>query len=322
MLPRGPDLKICFAHVSYQLGPEFATRGLDISFRHETTLSGLEEGAREADVLCLSGLWRNHILDLAPKLKFIQVSAAGTDQFPKDELRKRGIRLANGRGCNSNAVSDHALALILSHYRKLPEARDNQGKRVWRGMINDPARREDELAGKTIVVVGLGAIGGRIARLARAFDMRVIGIRRNPAEGLGDAHAVHRFDELDRVLPEADVVAIACPLTPETRGLMAAPQFARMKPTAIVVNVARGPCVDEPSLIAALEKGQIAGAGIDVTETEPLPATSPLWSFPNVLVTPHTAGETSRYEINVIDYLIENLNRLWRGETELHNQII
>jgi D-2-hydroxyacid dehydrogenase (NADP+) len=270
----------------------------------------------------ISGLWRNSLLDRAKKLRLIQSIGAGTDQFPRDELARRGIRLASARGVNAQAVAEHAMALILALSRRLPEARDNQTRRVWRGMIGDLAEREDELGGKTLLVVGLGDIGGRLARLAKAFDMRVIGLRRDPARGRGAADAVHGMSELSSRLPAADFVALTCPLTEQTQNIIDAEAFSRMKPSAHLVNVARGRVVDETALIAALAAKRIAGAGIDVTAEEPLAPSSPLWGMSHVLITPHTAGETRRYEDNVIEILRDNLERLWRGDQELRNQVV
>jgi phosphoglycerate dehydrogenase-like enzyme len=133
---------------------------------------------------------------------------------------------------------------------------------------------------------------------------------------------VFPHERLRDLLPEADLVALACPLTPQTEGLIGAPALAAMKPSAFLINVARGRVVDEPALVAALAQKRIAGAAIDCTVEEPLPAASPLWALENVLITPHTAGETRRYEDNVIDLLLDNLDRLWRGETALRNQIV
>ena len=199
-------------------------------------------------MLVISGLWHDGLLDRAPRLRYIQSIGAGTDQFPREALARRGIRLASARGVNARAVAEHAMALILALSRQLPEARDNQARRVWRGMIGDLARREDELGGKTLLIVGLGDIGGRLARLAKAFDMRVIGLRRDPAAGAGAADAVHPMAALGSLLPEADFVALTCPLTPETEKLIDAAALARMKPSAYLVNVARGRVVDEPAL--------------------------------------------------------------------------
>jgi phosphoglycerate dehydrogenase-like enzyme len=206
--------------------------------------------------------------------------------------------------------------------RQLHLARDNQAKRHWRGMISDLQRREDELGGKTLLVVGLGRIGSRLATLARAFGLRVIATKRDAQSGAGAADAVFPHGRLRDLLPEADLVALACPLTPQTEGLIGAPALAAMKPSAFLINVARGRVVDEPALVAALAQKRIAGAAVDCTVEEPLPAASPLWALENVLITPHTAGETRRYEDNVIDLLLDNLDRLWRGETALRNQIV
>ncbi|HEV3395536.1 MAG TPA: NAD(P)-dependent oxidoreductase, partial [Xanthobacteraceae bacterium] len=140
--------------------------------------------------------------------------------------------------------------------------------------------------------------------------------------GAGAADVVVADGRLRELLPQADIVALTCPLTPQTEKLIGEAALAAVKPSAYLVNVARGRVVDEPALIAALTAGRIAGAALDCTVEEPLPEASPLWGFDNVLITPHTAGETRRYEDNVLDLLLENLERLWRGETELKNQIV
>jgi phosphoglycerate dehydrogenase-like enzyme len=321
MIPAPQDLTICFAHLAYQLHEQFSTLGTGIESFAVRDAETLASRIGEADVLVISGLWNNALLDRAGKLKLIQSIGAGTDQFPRDELAKRGIRLASAQGVNMRAVAEHAMALILALARRLPEARDNQARRLWRGMIAEIAGREDELGGKTLLIVGLGQIGGRLAEIAKAFDMRVIGLRRNPAAG-GPADAVLPMSELKALLPEADFVALTCPLTPQTTNLIDAEALGRMKPAAYMVNVARGRVVDEAALVAALQSGQIAGAALDVTVEEPLAASSPLWAMPQVLVTPHTAGETRKYEDNVIAILRDNLDRLWRGETPLRNQIV
>lgn len=322
MLPPSDKLSICFAHVAYRLQERFAALDTGIGSFAVRDPAALEQRVGEADVLVISGLWRDSLLDRAEKLCFIQSIGAGTDQFPREELRRRGIRLASARGVNARAVAEHAMALILSLSRRLPEARDNQAKRIWREMIGDLAAREDEIGGKTLLVVGLGDIGGRLARLAKAFDMRVIGLRRDTAAGRGAADSVHRMDELHKLLPEADFVALTCPLNNETENLIDAEAFARMKPSAYLINVARGRVVDEPALVGALAAGRIAGAGLDVTAEEPLPPRSPLWTMPHVLITPHTAGETRHYEDNVIEILRDNLARLWRGERHLRNEVV
>ncbi len=322
MLPPKDRLTICFAHVAYQMQDRFAARETGIRSFEVRTREALDARIGEADVLVLSMLWRNELAASAPKLRFIQSISAGTDQYSREVLQHHGIRLASARGANERAVAEHAIALILALARKLPEARDNQAKRVWRGMIGELARREDELGGKTLLIIGLGRIGGRLARLAKAFDLCVLGTRRDPSKGKEGADSVHGMAELKALLPQADIVALTCPLTPETEGLIGKEALALMKRSAVLVNVARGRCVDETALIAALGEGRIAGAALDCVTDEPLPAASPLWGMENVLITPHTAGETRRYEENVIDLLLENLDRLWRGETVLKNEVV
>lgn len=322
MLPPRDQLTVCFAHVAYRFGDRFALRNTGINFVEVRDRAGLDAAIGQADVLVCSGLWRNDLPQIAPKLKFVQSASAGTDQYDRDVLKKAGIRLASGQGVNANAVSEHAIALMLALLRRIPEARDNQAKRVWRGMMGDFAKREDEAGGKTAVVVGLGRIGGRIVRLCKALGMNVVGVRQNVAGGAEGADEVHSFRDLKSVLPRADFLILACPLTEETRHLVDAAALALLKPTAQVINVARGRVVDEPAIIAALQGGKIAGAALDVTADEPLPADSPLWAMPNVLITPHTGGETHMYEDNVLDFMMENIARLQRGEAALVNQIV
>ncbi len=252
MIPSKDKLTICFAHVAYRLDDRFKARGSGIDSFEVRDAVSLAARIGEADVLVVSGLWQNQLLERAPKLQYIQSIGAGTDQFSRDELARRDIRLASARGVNYRAVSEHAMALILALARRLPEARDNQAKRHWRGMIGDLAEREDELGGKTLAIVGLGQIGGRLAELAKTFDMRVIGLRRDPSAGAGVADTVRAMGDLAAVLPEADYVALCCPLTPETENLIDSAALRRMKPSSYLINVARGRVVDEVGLVETL----------------------------------------------------------------------
>ena len=314
-------MKISFAHAAYRLGDRFAARQTGIDWFEVRTLDDLKARIAEVDVLMVSGMWKNELIEAAPRLAFIQSISAGTNQFGIDDLRAAGIRLASAQGGNERAVAEHAMALVLAMARQIPEARDNQAARKWRGMVGEIAKREDELGGKTLVIVGMGRIGSRLATLAKAFDMRVIGVRQDPSKGAGVADEVVAEARLLDVLPRADFVALTCPLTPRTENLIDATALAAMKPSAYLVNIARGKVVNEPALIEALGAKRIAGAALDTVWEEPLPATSPLWSLPNVLITPHTAGETRRYEDNILDLLMENLERLWRGDDALKNRI-
>jgi phosphoglycerate dehydrogenase-like enzyme len=322
MLPPKNQLTICFAHAAYQMKATFDAQGAGTGNFEVRDRAALDNRIGQADVLVISGLWHNGLIEAGHRLRFIQSIGSGTDQFDKAALAARGIRLASAAGVNARAVAEHALALILALVRRLPEARDNQARRVWRGMISDLTQREDELGGKTLLVIGLGRIGGRLAQLAKAFDMQVIGFRRDPAAGRGAADTVHALASLPEFLPRADFVALTCPLTDETRGVIDAKALALLPRGACVVNVARGPCVVEADLIAALHDGRIAGAALDCADPEPPADDSPLWGLANVLITPHTAGETRQYEANVIEILRENLDRLWRGETTLRNGVL
>ena len=318
-LPARSETVVLFAHAAYRLGDALARRNTGLKYIEARTPDEFRARIPEAHIVSVSMMWRNDLLDAASRLVFVQSISAGMNQYDVAAFAKAGVRLASAQGVNAQAVAEHAIALTLSITRQLHLARDHQHKKFWRGMIGDPAQREDELAGKTMLIVGLGGIGGKLARIAKAFDMRVIGTRRDPAKGAGGADEVFADTELLKVLPRADIVVLTCPITPATTNLMNAAAFAAMKPGAMLINVARGAVVDEAALVAALQSGKLASAGIDVTVEEPLPAASPLWTMPNVIVTPHTAGETRAYEENVLDILLDNLARLERGETALRN---
>ena len=322
MFPTRDSLTICFAHAAYRMKDRFELRNTGIKCFEVRAYDDLVKRIGEADVVLASGMWKNDLIPHASKLKFIQSISSGLDQYSKELLGAKGIRLASAAGVNARAVAEHAMALILAIARRLPEARDNQHKKTWRGMIGDLAQREDELGGKTLLVVGMGRIGSHLAKLAKAFDMKVVGIRRDPKAGANGADSIHGMGDLVKLVPDADFVALTCALTPETTGLMSAAAFAAMKSSSVFVNVARGKVADEAALIATMKAGKIWAAGLDVTVDEPLPENSPLWTMPNVFITPHTAGETRAYEDNVIDILIENLDRLWRDEKTLRNQVL
>ena len=322
MLPVKSQLKICFAHGAYRMAERFQLRDTGIAHVEARTAEELARQLPDADVLVVSMMWKNELADITGRLKFIQSISAGTDQYDKQLLRERGVRVASAAGVNAQAVAEHAMALILALKRHLHTGRDNQAAQQWRGMISEIGEREDQLGGKTLLVVGLGRIGSRLAQLAKAFDMRVVGIRRDASRGGGGADAVYGHARLHELLGSADIVALTCPLTAETTNLIDAKALSAMKPSAHLINVSRGRVVDEPALVRAMQEKRLAAAGLDVTQVEPLPATSPLWAMPNVLITPHTAGETQRYEDGVIDLLLENLARLWRGEATLENQVV
>ena len=322
VLPDQNQLTIQFAHPAYRMAERFLSRDTGIGHFQTWTDEETRSRAGEADVLVISGLWTDKLLKVAPGLRFIQTISAGYEQFSLDELRSRAIRMANASGVNANAVSHHAMGLVLALARQLHQARDQQHNRHWRPMISDLSHREDDLCGQTMLIIGLGEIGSRLAKLAKAFEMEVLGVKQDVASHDGTADEVYAPDQLETLLGRADFVVLCCPLNRLTREMIDANAFSAMKASAQLVNVARGGCVQEKALAVALTKGQIAGAAIDHFQDEPLGTESPFWTMENLIITPHSAGETRKYEDNVIDILIENIDRLQTGNQELVNQIL
>ncbi|KAA2213372.1 D-2-hydroxyacid dehydrogenase [Teichococcus oryzae] len=318
---KGDAPVLCLAHGAYDLGAALRAQGWSGPAKVYGSKAEMMANLADVEALVISGFWTDDILDHAPNLKLVQSISAGTERYGLEALKARGVHLCSGQGVNVNAVSDHAMALLLSLTRRVNEAVLNQRKHEWRGMISNPAEREAELEGSTMVILGLGGIGGRLARLARAFGMRVIGLKRNRAGANPDGIELRGPEELKALATEADVLALTCPLTPETRGIVSAEVLRAMKPSALLINVARGPVVDEAALAEALRAGQIRGAGLDTFVEEPLDPASPLWDAPNTIITPHSAGETQFYERNVIRLLMQNLAALENG-TKLVNQVV
>ena len=211
---------------------------------------------------------------------------------------------------------------MLGLSRLIHTGRDNQNNNTWRGMVSDLSEREDELIGKTLLIVRMGAAGSRLARFAKAFDMKVLATKRDPSTAEGPADEVGTPDRLAEMVPEADFIALTCPLTPETTNIIDANVLKAMKPSSYLINVARGQCVDEPELLKTLESGGIAGAGLDHFVEDPLGQDSPFWKLRNVIITPHGSRESRHSEDRVLDILDENLGRLWNGQTGLINRIV
>ena len=296
MFPSKQDVTICFAHAAYQMKARFDVRKTGIKSFQVWAYDELQKRVSEADVVVVSGMWKNDLIPAASRLKFIQSISSGMDQYSKEQLAAKKVRLASAAGVNARAVAEHAISLILAVARRLPEARDNQHKKMWRGMIGDLTQREDELGGKTLLVVGMGRIGAHLAKLAKAFNMKVVGIRRDPKQGPNGADSIHGMAELVKLVPQADIVALTCALTPETTGLMSAAAFAAMKPSSMFVNVARGKVADEAALTETMKAGKIWAAALDVTAEEPLPAATPILAIAKFLKNPNTAGGTTAKE--------------------------
>jgi phosphoglycerate dehydrogenase-like enzyme len=248
----------------------------------------------------------------APALRWVHSPAAGVGAMLFPAMKASPTVLSNSRGMNAVAVAEHALMLMLAAVRRLPDAVRAQSARRWAA---DDLSGLPSLRGRTLLIAGLGAIGRELARMASGLGMRVIGTRRETSEAVpAGVAASYGPAQLGELLPLADVVVLAAPLTADTRGMIGAAELARMKPSAWLVNVARGKLVDEGALIAALAHGAIAGAALDVFEHEPLAAASPLWSMPNVIVTPHVAGFRDDYWEAAAGLFAANLRRYLAGE--------
>jgi D-2-hydroxyacid dehydrogenase (NADP+) len=252
----------------------------------------------------------------APGLQWLHAFNVGVDHPIFTEMLARGVRLTTSAGSTAEPIAQTAIMGLLALARGFPRWLGAQRERAWSPERNLPP----DLRGQTAVVVGLGRIGAEIARLARALGLRVIGVRRSP-RGPGDpVDELYPPESLARLLPACDWLVLACPLTPETRGLIDAAMLARLPRGARLINVARGEIVVEQALIGALQGGQLGGAYLDVFETEPLPPESPLWDLPNVLVTPHNSAAAAGNETRVLEIFLDNLGR-WRGGAPLVNEI-
>jgi phosphoglycerate dehydrogenase-like enzyme len=250
----------------------------------------------------------------APHLRWVHAHSAGIDRPVYLELLRRGVRVTTSSGANARTVAHSALAGLLALARHLPMMHDAQREHAWRPLQQAAAPRD--LANQTAVVVGYGAIGQRIAKLLDALEMNVIVVRRHVgADSEHDASPrMVAFDALDSVLPQADWLVLACPLTPQTTRFLDAKRLSLLPAGAQLVNVARGEVVVEPDLIDALRDKVLAGAYLDVFAHEPLNPASPLWDMPNVIVTPHMAGQSDSHYEAVGRIWLDNLARWTRGD--------
>ncbi|MFC5651787.1 D-2-hydroxyacid dehydrogenase [Paenibacillus solisilvae] len=234
-------------------------------------------------------------------LKWIQNMGAGVDHVPLAHIQSQGILLTNASGVHPNPISETIFAMLLSFTRHLHLSVRNQLARNW--IHND---RMGEAHNRTIGILGVGAIGLETAKVAKAFNMTVLGIRRSgtPAEWIDE---MYTMDGLQEVLKRSDYIVNCLPYTAETKHVLGKEQFAVMKPTAFYINIGRGKTTETGALVEALQQGIIAGAGLDVFEQEPLPAEHPLWGMDNVIMTSHTAGSTTEYDNRAVDIFVENL---------------
>lgn len=275
-----------------------------------------EIAKQAAEVDAVLGLCTPEVLAAGTSIRWIQLFYAGVERcLALPAIRERDILVTNMQRIGAPIIAEHALALTLAFTRGLDLYIPAQAKKEWRRVT--PPGRMSVVSGKTMLVVGLGGIGTETARRAHALGMRVIATRASGKTGPEFVSYVGLSDELHKLAREADVIVNTVPLTPQTTGMFDANFFAQMKPSAYFINVARGGSVVQPALIDALTSRKIAGAGLDVTDPEPLPPDHPLWSAPNVIITPHVANDSDLGYEGQIAVVRENLRRYVAGERML-----
>lgn len=278
----------------------------------------------ETDVVCLYQAPEN-LLDLAPHLRWVALSSAGAEHALRQAWTHapHAPLITTANGVHATQISEYVLSAMLLWAKHWPTMLRMQEEHRWPdGGFHAHDFMPRELADATLLIVGLGAIGRRVAQLGRAFGMRIIATRRSVAQGASDPDVDSLFphDRLDEALAQADYFVLAVPSTPETQGLINAERLAHVKPGALLVNIARGAVVDEPALLAALHDGRLGGAALDVTAQEPLPAESPLWTAPNIIISPHISGRSPRYSERLTTLLLDNIAR-YRAGRPLRNLV-
>jgi len=292
---------------------ELRVRFPHITFLHSVSRESDVELAAEADAAFALTLSRDAVARAA-NLRWLHCSGHAVGHFPLADLAAKGVIVTNSRGIQSVPIAEHVMACLLALARRLPQTLRDQQERTWRPNALTGEAAPSLLSGRTMGIIGVGTLGEAIAVRAKAFGIRVIGMRRDPARGTpsGFDGVVGPADR-DRLLSASDIVVVAAPLTSETNRLLDGTAIAAMKPGAVVVNIPRGQLMDEEALADALESGRLGGAALDVFSTEPLPPSSRFWSLPNVIITPHTSGFRTGHFEAVVDLFAENLRRFERG---------
>jgi phosphoglycerate dehydrogenase-like enzyme len=274
-----------------------------------TSIEKLDDLLAEAEVIF--GLrFPQDLITRAPKLKWIQIMSAGVNRFLDTEMVESPVTMTNVSGIHATQIGEFVLGLMLMFVKQAPLCFQLKQEKQWGRLTLT------ELRSKTVGIVGLGSIGREVARLAKAFDMRVLATRRS-AKRVGRARYIDimfPLNQLRELLVESDFVVLALPLTPETGKFIGEEELRTMKSTAYLINIARGGVVDEEALIRALEEHWIAGAGLDVFTTEPLPTDSRLWELPNVILSPHISGSAEDNTVRATELFLENLRRYLNGE--------
>ena len=271
-------------------------------------------------------------LDLVPNLRWVQINSAGVNQLYDTPIWQSELAITNASGIHAVQIAEYVLGMLLNYAHHFPETTRLQTRTHWPVMAEKLSLATRELRGKTLGILGYGAIGREVARLAAAFGMRVLATKRaerdaafdgwTPA-GTGDPSGsiparFYDLSELHTLLPECDMLLLALPLSSQTHHLIGQAEFALMRRHAFLVNIGRGPLIDHEALIAALQARRIGGAALDVTEPEPLPTDSPLWKLENAIITPHIAGMSTYYDERIVELFCENLRRYLANEPLLN----
>lgn len=293
---------------------DLAPADYDVTTIHNSTdVATQREVCVDADFLILfPGAIDSEVLRATKQLKLIQLVSAGFDKIDTALCRELGVPLANNGGANSIDVAEHTLALILAWYRSLPTMDSNVRNQAWK--VLDSGSMTYTIRGKTVGIVGLGNIGRKVAQLLRAFGAHVLYTDAQPVTVHEEVALEVKFASLPGLLAQSDVVSLHVPLNDATHHLIGAEQLAQIQSHALLVNTCRGPVVDETALIAALQSGQIAGAALDVLDTEPPAPDNPLLSMDNVIITPHIAGVTRDTWARRGEFIFANLQRVWQGD--------
>lgn len=270
----------------------------------------------EADVVCTMRPPAD-LLEVAPGLRWLQLASAGVEHAVRvGVVRDSGPVVTNASGIHGAPISEFVLSMMLFWARKWRPILALQDEHEWPNHQDWEALEGTELNGRTLGIIGLGAIGSAIARLGHALGMRVLATKRtvHPGDTSDEVDALLPAERIDDLLAQSDYVVLATPLTSQTAHMIDARRLAKMRPSAVLINIARGQLINEADLIHALVSGTIAGAALDVFEVEPLPETSPLWSLPNVIISPHISGATDRYSSRLATLFLDNLARYRAGQ--------
>lgn len=281
--------------------------------------NGMQEAGQyleQADVVVTYGEDLNDsMLEKASNLKWIMVLSAGVERLPFKQIQERGIIVTNSRGIHKTQMAEYSLSMMLQVYRQEKQLLENEKLSYW-----DKSIRVREITGQTLLVLGTGAIGQEVARLAKAFHMTTIGVSRSgrPVECFDQ---VFTIEAINKTLPSADFIVSVLPSTKETHYLLTEKHFHLMKESAVFINIGRGDLVKTETILKAVKERQIDHAVLDVFEQEPLPEDSPLWSEPNITVTPHISGQSPNYMVRALSIFQDNLDKLIKGESDFTNLV-